>query len=299
MPAREDLHLTESIGIAGAGRIGQALGRLLSERGQPVAAVASRDAGRAAKAAAFIGEGVRPVSYRELPGRASRILIAVADDSVTAVADLLADAGMRSGAALHTCGALGPEALVPLSARGVSCGALHPLQTVATPEQGTHRLPGSTFAIDGAGAALEWAEQIARLLGARVVRIAPGRRALYHAAAVMASNYVVGLVDAAVTLMKEAGIEEHDALAAIAPLVRASAENALTLGPLRALTGPIERGDTETVATHLRALAGAPAAVAELYRCAGLHLVGLAGRKAAGVDFARLELLLAKKESTR
>lgn len=273
---REDGSWVEGpIAIAGGGRIAQALGRLLRERGQRVVAIASRNPERAAAAARFVW-GAQPVGYRELPQYASRVLIAVADEAVTSVAEELAGAGMRGGAALHTCGAYGPEALAVLAAGGVSCGALHPLQTVATPEQGLSSLPGAAFAVTGEGPAAAWAERIVALLDGLVLRIAAGRRPLYHAAAVMASNYVVGLIDAAVVLMGAAGVEQDKALRAIAPLVRASSENALSLGPLKALTGPIERGDAETVQQHLEALREAPASVREFYRAAGRHVLRLA-----------------------
>lgn len=285
------------IGIAGAGRIGQALGRLLREHGQPVVAIASRSAERAAAGAAFIGKDVEAVAYERLPGYAGRILIAVPDDAVPSVATVLAKAGMRGGMAAHTSGALEVDALAPLVAAGVSCAALHPLQTVATPEQGLSALPGSAFAIGGGGPALRWAKQMVSLMEGQPLRIRPGRRPLYHAAAVMASNYLVGLIDAAVILMSEAGIEEREALRAIAPLVRASAENALTLGAAKALTGPIERGDGRTVAAHLTALAGAPESIGELYRRAGLHVLELARRKNPLARLEELETLLRREDS--
>ncbi len=280
------------IALAGGGRIAQALGRLLRERGERVAAVASRDPERAAAAARFVG-GAEPVRYRDLPQYASLVLIAVADEALTSVAEELAGAGMREGAALHTCGACGPEALSALAAGGVSCGTLHPLQTVASPEQGLSSLSGAAFAVTADGPAAAWAERIVTLLNGRVLRIPAGRRPLYHAAAVMASNYVVGLIDAAVVLMAAAGVEEVQALRAIAPLVRASSENALDLGPLKALTGPIERGDVETVQQHLYALREAPASVLDFYRAAGRHVLALARRRGLPEARAcRLEELL-------
>lgn len=285
-----------SIGIAGSGRVAQALGRLLRERGEPVAAVASRDSKRAAHAAEFIGGGVEAVSYHVLPQRAGRILIAVTDDALPEVAQALADAGMSGGAALHTCGTRGPEALDLLAARGVSCGTLHPLQTVAAPEQGLEALPGSAFAVAGDTEAQAWAERIVSMLGGEALRIAPKFRPLYHAAAVMASNYIVALLDAAVILMSAAGIPEDRALRAIAPLAKASLNNAAALGPLRALTGPIERGDSETIALHLNALESAPEALRELYCCAGLQALELARRR--GLEepaAARLEALLRRR----
>jgi predicted short-subunit dehydrogenase-like oxidoreductase (DUF2520 family) len=292
--AREMLEVVNSpIGIAGAGRIGQALGRLLRDRGEQVVAVAGRDSGRTGEAAAFIGEDVRPVSYAELPHLCSRILITVPDDALDAVVRLLAET-MHGGIALHTCGTRGPEALAPLEAAGVSCAAMHPLQTVTTPQQGLTALPGAAFGISGPESpALAWARQIAVLLQGEALRIHPEQRPLYHAAAVMASNYTVALLDAAVILLKEAGVEEQRALRALTPLIRASVGNALTVGPLQALTGPIERGDTGTVAAHLRALtdASVPESVKALYRTAGLHAIYMARRKRPGANRNEMELL--------
>ena len=267
--------MEESIGIAGAGRIGQAFGRLLHERGQTVAAVASRHAGRAAEAARFIGSTVKAVSYRNLPEHASRILIAVPDGSIACVARALVKGGMQHGAVLHTSGAQGADALGELASNGVSCGALHPLQTVASPEDGVRALTGVTFAIDGEGEAVAWAGQIAGLLGGRVLRIRAASRPIYHAAAVMASNYVVALLASAGMLMKEAGVEESAAREALGPLARTSLENALRMGSA-ALTGPVERGDSGTVRSHLEALQRVPAAVRELYRAGGLAALEIA-----------------------
>ncbi len=283
------------IGIAGAGRVAQALGRLLRERGEPVVAVASRSLEHARAAAAFIG-AAQAVDYASLTRRANRVLIAVADDAVPLVAAVLAESGMKEGAALHTCGARGPEALAPLAANGVSCATLHPLQTVATPEQGLAALAGCAYGITGEGPAAAWAERIAALLGGHALRIAADRRPLYHAAAVMASNYVVALIDAAAMLMGAAGIGENDALAALAPLVRASAANAIGLGPVRALTGPLERGDAATVAAHCSALAtGIPPSVRGLYRAAGLHALEIARRRGLlEADARKLEEILRK-----
>lgn len=283
------------IGIAGAGRIAQALGRLLRERGQTIAAVAGRDPQRTLRAAEFIGGGTRAVTYAELPSLAASILIAVPDDAIENAAAILAEAGMRGGAAVHTCGSRGPGALARLEVQGVSCAALHPLQTVATPEQGMGALPGSAFGVTGTGAAAAWASEIAALLGGEVLTVDAAHRPIYHAAAVMASNYLTTVLDAAVILMEEAGIKEEQTLRALAPLVRASVENSIARGPLRSLTGPIERGDTGTVAAHLEAMAPVPESVRGLYRAAGLHAVQMALRKAPGADRRKMEWLLREK----
>jgi len=282
----------ERIAVAGAGRLAQALGRLLRERGEPVTAVASRQPAHAQAAALFIG-GVEPVPYAELPARAGRVLIVVSDEAITPVAALLAAAGMKQGCALHTCGACGPEALQPLAAAGVSCATLHPLMTVSSPARGLSALPGSAFAISGDQPAAAWAERIAALLDGLPLRIPSPLRPLYHAAAVMASNYLIALLDAAVTIMAEIGIERRQALRAIRPLAQATIDNVLDLGPLEALTGPVHRGDAATISSHLAALSRLSPSLPALYRAAGLHTLELARRRGLPEDKAAriLELL--------
>ncbi len=282
-----------SILIAGAGRLAQALGRLLADRGLPISAVAARDAGRACQAAAFIGPATKGVTFNHLTAEFDRVLVAVADKAIPTVARLLADAGMRQGIALHTSGAYSAAALEPLRSQGVACGSLHPLQTIATPEQGLTALLDCAWAIDGDLEAAVWAGQIARLLGGFTINIAPEKRALYHAAAVMASNYVVTLVDAAVILMEAAGADANAALRAIRPLISTSIDNAIKTGPTGALTGPVQRGDLETVECHLKALHEAPPQVAELYRAAGCHAVEIAVRRGLAPECAvRIRQLL-------
>jgi len=248
----------------------QALGRLLKLHGELVLRVASRTPEQARRAADFIGAGVQPATYNELGGR---IILCVPDDALESVAATLSDAARI---VLHTSGSRGPEALDVLSRRGVACGSLHPLQTVPSPQAGVERLPGCVFAVGGDEAAAEWAQQVVSLVNGSTILIAPGCHSLYHAAAVMASNYVSALLGAAESLMAMAGVSREQALPALAPLVRAAVENAVTLGPMAALTGPVQRGDARTVASHLEALRTAPAEVVDLYRAAGRQTLTMA-----------------------
>lgn len=282
--------LSDKVAIAGTGRVAQAMGRLLAENGVPVVAVGGRNSEHARAAAAFIGRKVAAVPIAALPQHAQRILVAVADEVIEEVARILAGAGMRQGIVLHTCGAMGAEALRPLAEVGVSCGAIHPLQSLASARQGLGSLPESVFAIDGDPAALAWARELVRKLGGRAVEVPPERRPLYHAAAVMAGNYVIALIDAAAMLMVAAGFDSKAGRGALGPLVETSVANALREGTAEALTGPVQRGDVETVSRHLKSLRSAPETVQELYRAAGLHAVqvarrrGLAPEKAAALE---------------
>lgn len=266
------------IGIAGTGRLAQALGRVLAEAGMPVAAIAGRQAAASSSAASFIGADVEAVAMTDLPSRAGRIIIAVSDGAIATVAGELARS-MRSGAALHTSGAHGPELLSPLAAVGVSCGVLHPLQTVPSADRGVQVLPGATFGIGGDGGAIAWAAEIVAALRGKALRIAPDGFPSYHAGAVMASNAVVAALDAAVALMGAAGVDRRAALDAVGPLCLASARNTIELGPEAALTGPIRRGDAATIAAHAGALRIAPKYVAELYRASARALLDISRRR--------------------
>ncbi len=277
--AQNRVKRSSAIGIAGAGRVAQAIGRALRAAGEPVVCIAGRDPERAAAAASFIGPGVTALPFEELTRRASRLVVAVSDDAITAVAASLAGTGAREGVVLHTCGSRGPGALGPLERAGFSCGMIHPLQTIANPQDGAAALRGCSFAVCGGAAAVEWAEHIAATLGGSLLRVRPESLALYHAAAVMASNYTAALLFAAQALMEAAGVEKTHALRGLAPLALTSLRNALERGPVEALTGPIERGDVRTIRAHLEALAAVPEHIRTLYRAAGLEALEIARRR--------------------
>jgi len=137
-------------------------------------------------------------------------------------------------------------------------------------------LPGTYFAVTGDQRAVEWARQIVALIPGNYISLAPKQWALCHAAAVLASNYQVTLLDAALEALEHAGVAREEGLAALAPLVRATLENVLRLGPRNALTGPVSRGDVETVRRNRKALGAVSPATQELYRAAGRRTISIA-----------------------
>ncbi|MDP8990225.1 MAG: DUF2520 domain-containing protein, partial [Acidobacteriota bacterium] len=258
--------------IIGSGRVASSLGRVLRERGAPLRWIAARDPQRTRIAADFVG-GVEALPLESVSGVASRVLIAVSDAAIAEVAQRLASAGFKHGLALHTAGSRGPEALAPLAEKGASTGVLYPLQTFATPAQGAQDLPGTYFAITGDQPAQDWARQIVDLIPGNFLTVAPQQWSLCHAAAVLASNYQVTLLDAALEALERAGVTPNEGLAALAPLVRSTLENVLRVGPQGALTGPVSRGDWETVRQNRQALDAVSPATQELYRAAGRRTI--------------------------
>lgn len=203
---------------------------------------------------------------------------------------------MDAGMIIHTSGVWGPEVFSRLMEQGVSCASMHPLQTVANPKQGVEKLPGSTFAVAGKGKAALWAKELVKLLDGQVLTIKPLAKPLYHAAAVVASNYIVTLIDAALLMMAKAGVSEGQGRKALEPLVLSSVQNALKRGTVEALTGPIERGDGQTVAAHLTALKALPKSVQGLYRALGQHTVQLSRKRGLSkAQATQLEELLEGK----
>lgn len=228
------------------------------------------------------------------PAGTTAVILSVPDEVLPEMATVLAAHGKAPPgcAAFHLSGALGTDPLHPLLARGYSLGTLHPLQALADPVLGAEQLQGAAFAVSGDPLALTAARRIVSNLGALILTIPLARRPLYHAAAVFASNYLAGLMAAAGRLMAQAGVPEEDALAAILPLARGSLENLARLGPPRALTGPVARGDLETVRLHLRTLEPRERM---LYAAMGLEILHLA--RDAGLDEDTAEELRKTLES--
>lgn len=219
------------------------------------------------------------VEVRLVPGRSSTpepdlgpfaaIVLAVPDREVTSTAETLrvrcGTASLDGRVVLHLSGSLGPEALEPASREGAAVGGLHPLQTFPGGPDDPTRFRGALVVLDGDRAAIAAGLGLARRLGGVPFMLAPGARPLYHLAAVLASNAIVALIGTARDAMVAAGLPSERALDALAPLARSALEAALTLGPERALTGPVARGDEATLERHRTALSAWDPARLPLY----------------------------------
>lgn len=213
------------------------------------------------------------------------VVVAVPDAAIAEVAERLASLGLPpSIPVLHTSGSRSGDELGALAARGHPVGSAHPLAALADPISGADRLAGATWGVEGEGAARALAERIVLACGGRALRIAPGGKAAYHAAAVFASNYAVALLGMAERLMEEAGVNAAEARTALAALAAGAVENVAARGPAAALTGPVVRGDDETVALHLARLSADERALYSLLGREALRLARSAGLDAAAAD---------------
>ncbi|HEU4452170.1 MAG TPA: DUF2520 domain-containing protein [Longimicrobium sp.] len=268
--------------IVGAGRLGLALGLRLHRAG---AAASLAYSGRRpdppdhplfhpSDPRARYQRGLSPV-----PPDVDGILIAVPDGAIADVVAELAQLDLPPIPVLHASGSRSLDVLAPLAARGHVTGGVHALAAIADPVEGADRLRGASFGVEGEGAAREMAMRIVAGCEGRALSIRPGGKALYHAAAVFASNYAVALLAVAERLMADAGVEVEDSGPALTGLAAGAVENVAARGTAAALTGPVVRGDVETVEMHLARLSGADRS---LYCLLGLEALELAA--ARGVD---------------
>ena len=265
---------TPYTGIIGAGAVGTALGLALSRAGWPIHAVASRDETRRQRFTSLV-EGARAfVEPQALVEEVELIILAVPDD---VIAEMASGIRMYGGQAMiHTSGVLGAEVLQPAMAAGTQIGAFHPLVAFADTERAVAALKGATVAIEGDDQLATLLAQMAERVGATAVRLAPGSKAAYHAAAVLAAGGFIALLDAIAELGAVAGLDEAGALAIYGPLIEGTLGNARALGIRAALTGPMTRGDVGTLDGHLKAMAAHAPDALELYAAAARREIALA-----------------------
>ena len=283
------------IGIVGGGPVGLTLGAALTAAGWQVGAVASRDPARRERFRRMV-PGVR--AFAEPAGvldECHLAIIAVPDD---AIADVAAGMHLYSGQALvHTSGLHGTEVLAAARAAGTSCGSFHPLVAFVDVDRALAALRGATVAIEGDEDILDVLAEMAQSIGALPVRLAPGSKPAYHAAAVLAAGGLVALLDVIAEVAARAGLDEAGALAVYGPLAAQALGNARALGIAPALTGPAVRGDAGTIEAHLAALEGGAPATLDTYRALVRRQVTIAEarRGLAPETAARLRAALADR----
>jgi predicted short-subunit dehydrogenase-like oxidoreductase (DUF2520 family) len=309
-----------TVSIIGAGRLGQALAIALQSAGYPIMALVARHRQKAEKAAALLTyTKLQPqvLAANQLMnlGRSALILIATPDDAIAKTARKLAslaqslpqsvarsNLGQRRRTVLHTSGALSSAVLSPLAEKGFYTGSMHPLVSISDPVSGAQALRGAFYCLEGTRQAKLVAQSIVCDLSGRSFSIKPESKALYHAAAVMASPHLVALFDLATEMLAACGLNKGNAQKVLLPLLESTVNNLKASDPQKALTGTFARGDVATVRRHLSALSGKDLTEArEVYKLLGLRSVQLA--KGAGSDPDRIskitELLMAVKPASR
>lgn len=245
--------MSERVFIVGAGHVGRGLYRAFRASGIEALGLHGRRA-----TAWTTSTGSLPSSIAD----ANTVVLAVRDAQIDeAVAELLngrgkgGKAGVSSGTVvLHTSGAADPELIPRLGEFGLSGGTFHPLIPFANADKVPELLKRAWIGIDGDDQARATSRRLAGHLGSRTLEIPAGGKALYHAAAVISSNFPVVLAALASDTLVALGIPERSAQQAVHGLMEAAVTNLAETSPVEALTGPVVRGETDILIRHLAAL---------------------------------------------
>lgn len=287
-----DMAQQKKIGIIGAGKVGTAVGVLLNRAGCRIAFVHDIDPSRARAAADAIGGDVSaPVEDIAGASRDADILFITTPDRLIGVVadDVARKGGIRPGHIVaHMSGSLTSDVLQSVREHGAAAASLHPLQTFADFTQALKNIPGSVFCLEGDREALPELRRMITIFEGVEISIPKQDKALYHAGAVVASNYLVTVIWSAVMLLEAVGMDGPTAVKALMPLVEGTLNNIKTLGVPAALTGPIARGDAATIADHVAAMKEKRPDLLEFYRVVG-RLTVAAARKNGNVSDALLE----------
>jgi predicted short-subunit dehydrogenase-like oxidoreductase (DUF2520 family) len=265
--------------IIGAGRVGTAIGVTLRRAGFDVVGVASRrvrDASRLARKVDCTRATRHP---GEVVEDAEIVFITTPDDEIAGVCRQIADC-VRSGTlVIHTSGALSSAVLSPAKTRGAVCLSMHPCQSFSDIESPPERLVGCHFCLEGNPSAVKRGRQLARRMNCQSFVLKSEEKLLYHIACSISSNYFVVLIDLAVSILAGIGMRRDDSLKVIVPLIRGTLQNVTDFGSTTALTGPIEREETELLSRELEAINSRLPELRGVYTTLGKEAIRIAAQK--------------------
>jgi predicted short-subunit dehydrogenase-like oxidoreductase (DUF2520 family) len=273
--------MAPTLNIIGAGHVGRVLGRLFAATGAfQVQDVLTRSPDSARAAIAFMQAGHAAAAAADALRPADVWMLAVGDDQIAPVCLALAGQ-MRGAVVFHCSGAKSSRELQAARETGAHVASVHPVRSFADPAAVAQDFAGTFCGVEGDAAALAQLAPAFAAIGARTVAIDAAAKTVYHAAAVFASNYLVTVVDAALRAYQAAGIPADVARELARPLATETLANVFRLGPEAALSGPIARGDMQTVARQQGAIDAWDAPTGALYAALVDATTALAQRKHA------------------
>jgi predicted short-subunit dehydrogenase-like oxidoreductase (DUF2520 family) len=264
-----------SFAIVGCGRVGSALAKYLAEAGYIPAGLASKSLSSAKRVADLTGSVNFTDTAWEVTRKADIVFITTPDGAIKEACDSISvKNGFNSGSVvLHCSAALTSTILLSAKNCGACIGSMHPLQSFATTEYSHNPFSGIVTSVEGDNKATDTASLVAADLGSGCVTIKTEAKILYHASAVVASNYLVTLLDLSLNLIRQAGVPADDAFRGLKPLIDGTLSNIEKMGVHDALTGPIARGDIQTIENHLLEIGSKTPHLLPLYKILGLYTV--------------------------
>lgn len=264
------------IGFIGAGKVGISYGKYLVDHNVEVVGYYSRSVESAMKAAAFT-ESRCFYDLQELLDSADIIFITTPDDVINRIAQEITNLNIKKGQVFaHMSGGCSSEELKPIGTKGCLIASLHPLQAFAEIDKALANLNKTVFSLEGDIEAISIIETIIKKCGNSHVIIPSDKKSLYHSAACVVSNYLVTILAIGEGLLDAAGIDKEVGIEALLPLIYSSIDNVKALGTADAITGPIVRGDINTLKGHLKAINKYCPELLGVYSCLGVETLNLA-----------------------
>jgi predicted short-subunit dehydrogenase-like oxidoreductase (DUF2520 family) len=280
------------IGFIGAGKVGHSLGRYFCEHQLDVMGYYSRTRQSALEAANFTGTMLFE-DIESIVEASDTLFLTVPDGAIKEVWDYIVKLSIKNKIICHCSGSLSSEIFEGIEAKGAFGYSVHPLYALSDKLNSYKDLQKAFFTVEGSEGRMDDIVSLIKDLGNEVQIISPENKIKYHCAAVFVSNFVVALAQTGIDLLKECGFDEANAGIALGPLMAGNMENIVRQGPVKALTGPVERSDSATVEQHLGALSQKDL---ELYKLLSQKLLSIAKRKNPGYDYRKLDMIIEEKK---
>lgn len=276
------------IGIIGAGKVGTTLGKYLSIHGKNVTGFYSRTHESADEAATF-AETETYSSLCKLVEKSDVIFITTPDGVIHQVWGDLLHQDISNRIICHFSGSLSSHVFSGREEAGASGISMHPMYAFSDKFHSYEQFHTAYLTLEGDPEAVAVMKPMWEAIGHHVLTLKAEDKIKYHAAAAMASNEMLGLMQASLDILSECGFSEKDSMALLTPLVQGNIASMLEKGCVNALTGPVERGDAQTVRKHLQALEGSKAG--KIYQSLGSTMVELAKRRNPDRDYTPVRTL--------
>jgi len=269
--------VNKKIGIIGTGRLGKNLLYYLIEKKIEISGVFNSRTQTSEETREITGSKVFS-NPNELVEASEIIFITTPDDIIekTALEISKSDIKIKDKFFFHCSGSLPSTILLSLKNKGSFTASFHPLQSFAGLLVSKNPFKGIVMGIEGENEAVDIGKNLAILLGSVPFTLKTEGKTLYHAAAVIASNYLVTLTDISLSFLEAAGIEKENGLQIIAPLIRGTLENIMAKGTGKALTGPVARGDSQTIKSHRKSILQSIPEMGSFYKIMCEHTVKIA-----------------------
>ncbi len=268
------------IGFIGAGKVGTAMGVYLKEKNYNILGYYSRTYESAQNAAALTNSNAS-IKLESLVKNSDLLFITTNDDEISNICNRLLDEGLinEEKIVVHMSGADSSKILEKLKKKGCYIYSLHPLQSFADIKSAVKDLQHTVFSLEGDKEKIKVIEDILKTTGNKYFIIQTEQKALYHVAACVVSNYLVSLLDYGLSIFETIGIDKDKGYKALYPLIQGSIENIKNLGTSKALTGPIARGDVNTIEKHIEALKNINPQWLDMYKTLGFATIEVAQKE--------------------